>query len=241
MKTIRNLGIISLFLITALLHAQCIKGKGTLITKEFPVTEFQELNIGGSIDYILVDKKINPNVKVKTHPNLIELIEVKQKGAVLNIHIKNNARICSYKTFEVYIPVSTSFLSKVNHAGSGEMKSEITLSAHSLEINHSGSGEISTRVNTENLKTGASGSGEITLSGKANYVKMSLSGSGEISAKHLESNNVKVVLSGSGEIELNAKQSLKAMISGSGRIYYKGEPREIKKSISGSGKIVQIN
>ncbi len=237
----RNLGIFSLLFITSLLQAQCIKGKGTLTTKEFPVTEFQELNIVGSIDYILVDNKTSSHVKVKTHPNLIELIEVEQKGATLNIHLKSNSKICSYKTFEVYIPVSTATLSKINHAGSGEIESEVTLSAHSLEINHAGSGELTTRVNTQNLEISTSGSGEIELSGKTENVKMSLSGSGEIAAENLESENAKIALSGSGEIEVGVKQNLKATISGSGEVYYKGEPHNIKKTISGSGKIVQIN
>ncbi|APD06182.1 hypothetical protein UJ101_00643 [Flavobacteriaceae bacterium UJ101] len=241
MKTITNIVLVILFIISQNSCAQSsIKGEGSVITKEFPISNFTELNIAGSIDYILVDNARQSAVIVKTHANLMDRIEIKQKSSALSIGLKNNTNLRSYKTFEVYIPVSTRNLAEIHHAGSGEMISEVILSANSLELNHAGSGEVSTQVNSYNLKASTAGSGEINLEGKAENVKMSLSGSGEILAKNLKSKNAKIGISGSGEVEISVSHDLKVAISGSGDVYYKGNPSNIKKTISGSGDVTQL-
>ena len=81
-----------------------------------------------------------------------------------------------------------------------------------------------------------SGSGTVSVSGKTGSIKAFISGSGKMKAAGLEANDVLVDISGSGSAEIWAKNTLNAVVSGSGIIYYKGSPRITLRS-SGSGKI----
>ena len=44
-----------------------------------------------------------------------------------------------------------------------------------------------------------------------------------------------------GTIKVNASDSLNASVSGSGDILYKGSPKDLGKSINGSGEIRPLN
>ena len=82
-----------------------------------------------------------------------------------------------------------------------------------------------------------SGSGNITLDGKTNNLNNTISGSGGINTYNLETKNANVTISGSGDIKVFCSESLKARVSGSGDIFYKGEPKIKDIKVSGSGKI----
>ncbi len=216
------------------------EGNGKVITEEVAVSDFTQLNIAGPMDYFLVDNTSQSKVLIKTHSNFMESVTIEQQNGSLNIHLKDEGDLPSFKTFKIYVPVSQEALKGINHSGSGKMVSEVVLSAESLELNHSGSGEIVAEVNNRKLKTSTSGEGKIKLDGKAAYVEMNLSGSGRILGKNMLSKMAHVNLSGSGKVKVHANEHLKVTISGTGHVYYKGKPDNIEQSISGNGKITPL-
>ena len=82
-----------------------------------------------------------------------------------------------------------------------------------------------------------SGSGDITLSGTTKDFDATISGSGDIEAYNLEADNVSATVSGSADIQVTAKKSIKARVSGSGDISYRGNPEKVDTKTSGSGDI----
>ncbi len=60
---------------------------------------------------------------------------------------------------------------------------------------------------------------------------------GDIDAYDLSSNDADIRISGSGEIKISVKENLIARISGSGNIYYKGDPKKQDIKVSGSGNV----
>ena len=82
-----------------------------------------------------------------------------------------------------------------------------------------------------------SGSGDMDLSGKTNDLDVQVSGSGDIKAYDLDAEFVTAQVSGSADIKVTANQMLKARVSGSGDISYKGNPKKIETKTSGSGDI----
>ena len=82
-----------------------------------------------------------------------------------------------------------------------------------------------------------SGSSEVTASGTAKKLTIGIAGAGSIDAGELKAEDVTIRVSGSGEIVVAATGVLDVNISGSGRVRYVGTPRDIRKSISGSGTI----
>lgn len=81
------------------------------------------------------------------------------------------------------------------------------------------------------------GSGNITLKGTTNNLSANLAGSGDIHSFNLETNHAVVSVAGSGDIEVVSNETLKARVSGSGDIQYKGNPIEKDSKVSGSGNI----
>ena len=66
---------------------------------------------------------------------------------------------------------------------------------------------------------------------------MSISGSGDFSGFDLNADNTEVSISGSGNVEVVSNSSIKAYVSGSGDVDYKGNPDKEDTKVSGSGRI----
>lgn len=77
------------------------------------------------------------------------------------------------------------------------------------------------------------GNGQLVLHGKAKSAKLSNTGVGTIQADDLISSETKCILLGSGTIGCQAKKSLHVSGVTSGKIYYRGEPKEIKNRAVG--------
>lgn len=121
-------------------------------------------------------------------------------------------------------------------SGSGEM--EIKGNCQGLDSDVSGSGRVSLSGRIENTADFAiSGSGKIQANGSADFVKTNISGSGKVLASDLETNRCEVRISGSGDVEINVKNELNANITGSGSVYYRGNPNKVNANSAGSGKV----
>ncbi|WP_338039003.1 GIN domain-containing protein [Maribacter litopenaei] len=92
-------------------------------------------------------------------------------------------------------------------------------------------------MDTNSVSASMSGYGDITLSGSTKDFEATISGSGDIKAFEMDADNVDATVSGSADIEVTANKMLKARVSGSGDITYKGNPEKLDTKTSGSGDI----
>jgi hypothetical protein len=79
------------------------------------------------------------------------------------------------------------------------------------------------------------GSADFKASGTVGRLDLELLGSGEIDTRELVANDVYVEIAGSGHADVFAKESLEAVVSGSGDIRYYGDPAHKSTSVTGSG------
>ena len=110
-----------------------------------------------------------------------------------------------------------------------------------LDLSVSGSGDMEIDIDAGEVETGISGSGDVKLSGRALSNRVSISGSGKLDAEDLETDRYKIQISGSGSCRINANKEIDASVSGSGSIYYRGEPDKVYSSTSGSGRIRKLD
>jgi hypothetical protein len=68
----------------------------------------------------------------------------------------------------------------------------------------------------------------------------SVKGSGDIDAFELRARDSSVVITGSGNCRISVVDKLRAKITGSGDVLYRGQPH-ISQSITGSGKVKDRN
>ena len=122
----------------------------------------------------------------------------------------------------------------VSLAGSGDIALR-SMECKELTTTVAGSGDVVLNgVRTASAQASVAGSGDLTLRGEAAEVQYSVAGSGDLHASELKAKSVNASVAGSGDITCHATDYLRARITGSGSIGYKGKPKELdlpKKNI----------
>lgn len=236
----KNLITLSLALFTvAAISAQWkrVKGNGNVVTIERSVGEYDYVSLAGWFDVELIDGK-EGELTLTGEENLLKYIETEVKDGKLTIKKERGVtlRPSNWKN-SILVKVPVESIEGASLSGSGDVVGKTTLKAERFRTGISGSGDIVLDVEANDLKASMSGSGDITLSGRATNFEVSVSGSGDIKAYDLEADFVDAQVSGSADIKVTANQALKARVSGSGDISYKGNPKKIETKSSGSGDI----
>ncbi len=222
---------------TACQNYKVEKGNGEIITKNFDISNFDQLDIDGFYEVFLTHGKIE-KITVETDENLFEFIEVSSEGNTLILDTEDGINLQSEHGIKVYITYRE--LSDISMSGAGVIKTENTLTTGDLKIKMSGAGVIELALEAKVLEIRLSGAGSIKLSGNVEDQELKLSGAGSVDAYKLRSKNCLVSLAGVGSAQVFATESLNASVSGIGSIKYKGKPRHLVKNVSGIGKIKNI-
>lgn len=213
-----------------------IKGNGNMTTITRTTGEYDGVKCAGSFDYILVSGD-EGKITIEGEENLLEHIVTEVKSGKLVVKTKNNVNLSTSwnKTIKVTIPFRD--INSVSLAGSGDLWNEDKIKTNNLDVSLAGSGDVIIDVEANSVDGSLAGSGDLTLKGKTNDLEASLSGSGDIHAFELDANNTVVSIAGSGDAEVVSNKSIKARVSGSGDIEYKGNPSKEDTKVSGSGSI----
>jgi hypothetical protein len=115
----------------------------------------------------------------------------------------------------------------------------VAVTVRSLErIVLRGAGNISVSgINSERLTVALPGAGNIDAAGSATKLTVNISGAGNVLLHGLIARDARATLAGDGSIVVTATNSLGARITGTGTIAYRGDPRHVTRTISGSGTI----
>ena len=111
-----------------------------------------------------------------------------------------------------------------NVAGSGDIECK-QLKAADMDISVAGSGDLKIEnALVTSANASVAGSGTVKISGNADKANYSVAGSGDLYANDFKVQNISASVAGSGDIKCYAVEHLKARVSGSGTIGYKGDP-----------------
>ncbi|TVZ15003.1 head GIN domain-containing protein [Maribacter sp. MAR_2009_72] len=214
-----------------------IKGNGNNVTIERTTGDYDGVAVSGWFDVELVSGN-EGKIILKGEENLLEYIitEVKNGKLVIRTEKGVNLKTSNWKS-GIHITVPVESINSVAMSGSGDIVGKTTLSADNFSTAMSGSGDITLDLDTNSLTATMSGSGDMSLSGKTTDFEATISGSGDIEAYSLDADHVNATVSGSADIQVTAKKSIKARVSGSGDITYRGNPEKIDTKTSGSGDI----
>ena len=151
--------------------------------------------------------------------------------------IKSDSWLKFWRKKPITVYVNMPRVRKLAVAGPGSIFSESTVYSDRLILELTGSGEMELDVETPQLESIISGSGEIRLRGAAKLLRHTISGSGDLKAFDLETETSEIKITGSGNCELSAARRLNVLISGSGTVFYRGDPQTVSQEVSGSGKV----
>ena len=181
-----------------------------------------------SAGYILLYCEDNLPAHIKTQS---------EKG---KLHIKLSG--LKSKDFGIIIlHVYSSFLTEVENGSSGTFETVGKLFGAEVKFGMIGNGQIKAENLHYNIVKAKimTGSGDILLAGVCDYADLSVIGSGEIRAHDLQAKQVKCTITGNGNIGCYALSKLTTLSTGSGNVFYNGQP-EIKKRSIGTGKVIPI-
>jgi hypothetical protein len=238
----KKLGLLSVLLIAA--NISCaqwgkkVKGNGEVVTVERITGEYESISVGGWFDVEIIEGK-EGSLTLKGEENLLEYIITEVKDGELKVKVKTgiNLQPSSWFNGGISVSIPVEEINSLSMSGSGDLVGKTVLRSRDMVTRLSGSGDMEVKVEAENLDIAVSGSGDMTLNGAAEYLRVQISGSGDVHAYNLQANHVDANISGSAGIQITARESLKARVSGSGDISYRGNPAKIDSKVSGSGEI----
>lgn len=238
MKKLTTLGLVLLLSTSCTAQwGKRIKGNGNVVTIERSTGDYDAIGVSGWFDVELVDGQ-EGKITLKGEENLLDHIVTEVKKGKLSIRVEKgyNLQPKSWKG-SIYITVPVNQINGISMSGSGDIVGKKTLKGENFRTAMSGSGDITLDLEVKTLSASMSGSGDMDLSGYANSFEATISGSGDIEAYGLKADNVEATVSGSANINVTANKMLKARVSGSGDISYRGNPEKVDTKTSGSGDI----
>lgn len=262
MKTIRSLYLLfQMLLIVVLFNScdelfNCLDGNGIQGTEERIFTKFSSVENATAFDLEIIPDT-DYRVVLYADENLLPFIETDLIGGDLVIRVEYNR--CLNSSNPISVEVFTPEIDQVEMTGSGTTMVSYFIS-EDVEFRNSGSGEIlawnfeCTNLDVTNSGSGdinitdiycdegadvtLTGSGDVILTGQAPWAVYLVTGSGSILADDFPVNTCSASNSGSGDIFCNVHQSLNAVLTGSGDIYYSGSPAVLHTINTGSGRII---
>ena len=227
--------ILTIVIFTLILGScKTITGSGHIKTEERSTGSFDGIESTGSID---IEVKNGPGqmVEIEGDDNILPYVVAKVSNGLLKIGYKSHL---SFVDSHVKAYVTTPTLKRIHVSGSADITARDTLrDENEIELHVGGSGDIKAILHSPSISANVSGSGSIVLIGKARNFKVTVSGSGDVKCRDLLSENTIVRVSGSGSAHVFASVKLDADVSGSGHIYYSGNPSSPSINKSGSGSV----
>lgn len=212
-----------------------INGEGPTITQTYGYTGFNGICAGIDGDVYFTQDSIY-KVEIVGQANIISEIQTSVKNGILQMHFKPLANIGRHTRLTAYVSAPAAY--NLDLTGSGTIKVLQPLISSDLTLNVSGSGDVFVaQLNGTNLYSTISGGGNITVAnGNVRNETLEISGSGDINMLNILTKYCSTNTSGSGTTKVNVSNDLDVTISGSGGVYYLGNP-SIHSSISGSGRV----
>ncbi len=191
-----------------------IRGNGKVTNENRTVENFTEIELGGAYN---VDIKVGkePSLSISGEENLIRYIRTRVEGDRLIVDTRKN--ISPRK--EIRIKITVPKLTYLDASGACDI--------------------YAGNIDSDHFNLDVSGAGSVELNGKVDKLSIDLSGAGSVSAKNLKSKDLNISLSGASSAEVYASEYIDASVSGVGSITYFGDPKNVRKDVSGIGSITK--
>jgi hypothetical protein len=197
---------------------------------------FTKIHSSGSWDVIVQTGNID-EVRLESSNISLDKVITEVENNTLKISLEKG----NYQRIGLTVYVTVREVEALKSTGSGSIKMQSDITTGSLSLSNSDSGKINLNyVNAAILSVGISGSGNITVSGgEVGKLTLSQSGSGDFKGEKVSAEEASIKKSGSGQSHLGEVASLNVRSSGSGNVYYSGNPGSKNVSSTGSSKVIK--
>ncbi len=230
--------LLAIFSMAVLSSCKMISGNGNVKKETRHPGTFTKIQASGSADVVITSGS-NCAVTVEDDENLLPYLETKVENGTLQIHYQDGISVTNGHA-KIYVTAPT--LSEVGTSGTSNiMVSDLLQNPDKISFNTSGVGNIEGEVDAPAISVSISGTGTVKLHGHTKDFDCELSGVGHADCGNLESENTTVSVSGVGDAHVFASVHLSATVSGTGSVYYRGNPQNPEIHTSGVGSIKPEN
>ena len=205
------------------------QAKGEIIEKTFTISgEPEALAISNGFDVVVDATLPRGEVRVTTHSDLMDLVDISVENATLNIKLKSSKLYA--KTLSVRVPEYD--YNTVAISGGADLQWHNS-KAKALTIAASGGADAEITTHSETVTLAVSGGADVELMGSSKHLSVAASGGADVDTSELKAESVEVSASGGADVDVYASNSLTVEASGSSDVSYEGNPAT--KNISSSG------
>ncbi|WP_439482747.1 head GIN domain-containing protein [Cyclobacterium plantarum] len=197
---------------------------------------FKKLSTGGSWD-VVIQKGDQPGVRLESRNLDLRRVKTEVKDQTLRVYLEKG----NYRNINLKVYVTFTELEAIRNSGSGDFKSLSAIVATDLDITVLGSGDASfSNLQARNLNVNLSGSGDMEVhAGEVDGIEIRQSGSGDFEGLDLLAQEASIRTSGSGDTAIGVSRIISVRGSGSGDVYYRGNPERTDVRFSGSGSLTK--
>ncbi|WP_413531757.1 GIN domain-containing protein [Empedobacter brevis] len=224
MKKTILLGILGL---VATSCSSSIDGEGAATAqKEYTADNIKDLSVSCNCNLILVPGNTS-GVKVESHQNIIDNLEVDAKNNSLTIKEKSN--VDQYSAYDLYVYV-TRDLEKIDVNKQTSMTTSGTLNVDELTMNAKDQARINqTFLITNNFDLKAEDQTNIMLEGTAGTMKVKAYGEAKLNLFKYEVNEANITTDDNALLDINARQTLYGSAKGNSIVNFMGDPNKDTK------------
>jgi hypothetical protein len=102
-----------------------------------------------------------------------------------------------------------------------------------------GTSGVSSSFDVTSFNLNIEGSGNAQIAGNASEGKLQITGAGSIYGPSAIFDSCYIKVSGSGDVRISVRKFLDVNISGTGNVFYSGDPAEINSVITGTGQLIK--
>ena len=234
----KKIGLLLTFLMvtTSFLAQNREKRRDNDISEQLDLRDFTAIEAELGAD-IFIRQADTFSVVVEGSEQGVERMKARVKDGKLLITKQYNWQFWNeFEKIRIYITAPT--LEELVFSGAGNVSLQGKWTGQKLNILLEGAHNVTANdVDIEELKIKLDGVGNLQIGGKAQKARLFLNGTGNIDAYDLKIQNARCVVNGIGRLECYVSDELVADVSGMGSILYQGDPKNVRSSVSGLGKV----
>ena len=198
------------------------------------VRDFNAVSLEG-IGTMLLQQGDTESLTIEAEPRIIDRIETVVESGTLVIRPARSIRTREPITYRL----TARQLGAIAVSGAGQLEAP-ALATDQLLLQTSGaSGARVDNLTANALDVRMSGSGQVVLAGTVDTQSVEMSGTGMYDAANLASRVASVDVRGTGQAVVNVSESLDAVVGGTGRVSYIGDP-QVNQDVSGVGSVTRV-
>lgn len=215
-----------------------IRGSGDVVEETRAVSGVSGVELA-TLGTLHIEVGDTESLRIEAEDNLMEHLETEVSSGRLRIGTQDDVNLRATRPVNYYLTVTG--LDTIVITSSGDIQAlDLEAERFSITINSSGNLEMG-MLNADTLEVDIGSSGNLDIAGgEVKTQNVTISSSGNYTAQDLASDKAEVRINSSGSATIWVHDHLKAILSSSGDLRYRGDPA-VDATTNSSGDVIQIS